>query len=176
MVVHQLGNNSGESDYSIYNNAGVLQSSGVAFSDTGTEASPLVVALSNGDYLIEDNNFSTFGSPIAGKIYTSTGTFVGSVTLPAEFGGQVIALNGASDPSFVALVQDPAYLAAIGGTTSFSNVSDNLDIESYTSGGTGQDRPRSTPARPTVRGTRHLLISRPIRRRPIRWLPGSMAA
>ena len=136
MVVYALGNNSGTSDYSIYNNAGVLQSSGTAFTDSATGADPVVVALSNGDYLVEDGDNAFNGNSIAGKIYTSAGSLVGSVTLPAYSFGQVIALNGASDPSFVAPVTDPAYDAALATYANFTDVSDNLFVNSYTSAGT----------------------------------------
>ena len=96
----------------------------------------MVVALSNGDYLVEDGDNAFNGNSIAGKIYTSAGSLVGSVTLPAYSFGQVIALNGASDPSFVAPVTDPAYDAALATYANFTDVSDNLFVNSYTSAGT----------------------------------------
>ncbi|HEY1941250.1 MAG TPA: VWD domain-containing protein [Roseiarcus sp.] len=137
MVAYAPTNSDNNSDYKIFNNSNVLQSSGTAFTDTDNGADPEVVALSNGDYLYIDGDNAFNGNSLSGKIYTPAGAVVGSVTLPAYSFGQIVGLNGASDPSFVAPVPSSTYDAAISGTSNFSNVPDNLAVESYT--GTGTD-------------------------------------
>jgi hypothetical protein len=123
-------------DYKIFQNDDTLVSSGTPFSPTSSSANPIDTALSNGDYLVEDvGRAAYFGGSIAGTIYTSTGSVVASVSLPAYSYGQVVALNGASDPSFVAAVADSAYQAALAAYANFSDVSDNLAVDSYTSTG-----------------------------------------
>jgi hypothetical protein len=83
MVAYAPTNSDTHSDYQIFNNSGVLQTSGTAFVDSQTEANPQVVGLSNGDYLYIDGNDAYAGNPIKGEIYTSSGTAVASVNLPA---------------------------------------------------------------------------------------------